>query len=81
MFITFRRRKEGGGVRERDGRQCERETLIACLPYVPGLGMNPQHRSVPWPGIEPAAFLVYGMMLQPTEPPHRTNKKRSIDEQ
>ena len=31
--------------------------------------LNLQPRYVPWPGTEPATFLVYGTMLQPTEPP------------
>ena len=55
-------------------RECERETLVGCLLYVPQPGIklsNPQPRCVSWPGIKPATFLVYRMMLQPTEPPAR----------
>ena len=53
----------------------ERETLIGCLLYMPDQGSNPQPRYVPWPGIEPTAFLVYRTMLQPTEPPCRDPSK------
>ena len=53
MFIFTLAREEGGGR--------EREILMGCLPNVP------QPRYVPWLGIEPIAFLVYGMMLQSTE--------------
>ena len=43
--------------RETDRERCERETPIGYLLYMPQLG------------IEPAAFLAYGTMLQPIEPP------------
>ena len=37
MFIDFRERK---GERERE-RERERETLMGCLPYMPGMGVEP----------------------------------------
>ena len=58
MFIDFREGREG--ERER-----ETETLMWERTY---LGSNLQPRYVPWPEIEPATFLVYGTMFQPTEP-------------
>ena len=54
--------------RERMRYQCERETLISCLPTLPtgdrthNLGVCPDWRLNPQP-------LVYGTMLQPTEAP------------
>ena len=40
-------------------RERDRETLVGCLPYTPQMG------------IKPTTLLVYGMMLQPTEPPRK----------
>ena len=53
--------KERERERERERHQYERETSTGCLPFMPQL--------CPHPGIKPAIFLVYGVMLQPTEPP------------
>ena len=55
--------------REREKHRCERQTSIACLPYAPWRGIKTQPKSVPWPGNQTCNLLVYGMMLQPTEPP------------
>ena len=49
-------------------REKGRETSIGCLLYAPWPGTKPTTRHVPWAGIKPMTFLVYGMMLQPTEP-------------
>ena len=54
--------------RERERPQCERETWIGCLPYVP------------WPRIKPATILVYG--FQPADPPSQGlcfNLNKSIE--
>ena len=54
--------------REREKHQCERETSIGCLPYMPGWGgwthnpgMFPDHE------LNPQRFS-YGTILQPAEP-------------
>ena len=61
---------EKGRERDRERHQCERETSISHLPHAPLMrGSDPQPRNVPCLGIESATFLVYGTMLQATEPP------------
>ena len=56
------------GEIEGEKHQCERETLIGCLSYMPppGTKPNPQPRHVPWLGIELVTFRFVG--LHPTKP-------------
>ena len=70
MFIAFRENgmKEGGGEKEKNIDVWEKHWLVASCMH-PNRGENPQPRYVPWPGIDPRSLLVYGMMLQTTEPP------------
>ena len=75
MFLLILEREEEGERKRERERQTDRQTLmwekhwsVASRKWF-DLGLHPQPRCVPWLGIEPAAFLVYGMTVQPTEPP------------
>ena len=71
LILTWGCVLERGKGRDRQtDRQGERETetLIGCLLYVPDEGSNPQAKHVSWPKSRTCNLLVYGMMLQPTEP-------------
>ena len=46
----------------------ERNTNLLFSHVHPDWRSNPQPGYVPWPGIEPATFLIYGMTLQQTQP-------------
>ena len=54
--IIYFFRGRGRGEKERKRQQCERQTLICGLLYVPAPGTEPATMQVPWPGIKPAAF-------------------------
>ena len=62
MFIDFR---EIGREREKKKHRRERKTKIGCLPY---LGMEPTTEVCTLTGNRTHKVLVYGMILQPTEP-------------
>ena len=64
MFTDFAER-ERERVGEREKHQCQRETSLGCLSYLPQ------------PGIEPETFGLW-TMLQPTEPP--SQGQRSLTE-
>ena len=57
LCLSIREREEG---REREKQQCERETSISFLQYMPHRGSNPPRRYVPWRGIEPATLWLMG---------------------
>ena len=47
----------------------KRETLIGCLPHTPWRGIEPTTQACAHTGDRTRSLLVYGMMLQPSEPP------------
>ena len=72
MCLLILEIEEGG--ESRTGREREKQTDVredyrsVASHTHPNQRWNPQPRYVPWPGIKPTIFLVYGSMVQPTEP-------------
>lgn len=62
LFFYFRERKR------------EKETLIGCLPYASWPGIEPTTWVCTLTGNQTRNLVVYGMMLQPTEP-HQPGQK------
>lgn len=54
LFLLILERWEGEGERERERHQHERETLIRCLPYAPGWGIERETWVCALTGLEPA---------------------------
>ena len=71
------RKRERETDREGERHQVERETLVAFL-YVPRLGMESTTWLCALMENQTHNFLVYGMMLQPTEPSWPWVKKNSF---
>ena len=61
MFVDFREER-------RENHQCERETLIGCLPYVPQPEIKPATQASALTGNQTPRLSVYRTTLQPTEP-------------
>ena len=66
MCLLILERKEG---KERERNIDVRETSIGCLLYTPQLGIEPATLECALTQNQTHNLLVYGMMLQPTEPP------------
>ena len=64
-------------AREGEKHQCERETLISCLLYMPDRELNLQLRHVPWLGIEPTNFW-FSKQLSYTSQGHYSLKKKNL---
>ena len=72
MFIDLRQRKQ-----ERETLMCDR-TPVSCLPYMPWLEIEPTTQVCALTGNQTCNLLVYGMTLQPAEPPGQGDTRLSF---
>ena len=67
MFIDFRKKRRKW-QNKREEHQCEKESSIGCLLYVPDWGSNVQPMFLPWQGFEPKTFCCMGWQSNQLRP-------------